>query len=230
MVMAAEAMLSTPYQAGLLDKGSEEELTVELTKSDCILLVESCLAMVLNSTSPFPSYDQMEFYIQNLRYRKGIVDDYASRIHYTSEWIAQGEKLGYIREITKSLSGEPLDQEFSFMSSNPHLYKQLTQNPEQVAKIRTIEEQLESSQPYYYIPKERIQDITSELISGDIIAFTTNVKGLDISHLGIVYKIGERCTFIHASSKAGEVIIHPTDLVEYTSTLKRVNGIRVVRL
>ncbi len=230
MVMAVEGMIDTPYEEGLLEHGTKEELVIELTKTDCILFVESALALTHNSLSSYPSFRNFSSIVRELRYRRGIVNGYSSRIHYTSEWISQGEKNGYFREITAQLGGEKVNQEFSFMSNNAKLYKQLSSSQTEVIKIRTIERQLSSQGGYSVIAKSKVKDITSQLMSGDIIAFTSRVKGLDISHVGVVYIDGDRVTFIHASSSAEMVIIHPTSLVEYLDEMSSISGIRVIRL
>lgn len=230
MVMAVEGMIDTPYQEGILEHGTKEELVIELTKTDCILFVESALALTHNSLSSYPSFRNFSSIVKELRYRRGIVNGYSSRIHYTSEWISQGVKNGYFREITAQLGGEKVNQEFSFMSNNAKLYKQLSSSQTEIIKIRSIERQLSSQGGYSVIAKNKVKDITSQLVSGDIIAFTSRVKGLDISHVGVVYIDGDRVTFIHASSSAGMVIIHPTSLVEYLDEMSSISGIRVIRL
>ncbi len=229
-VMAAEGMLSTPYIEGSLERGEGEALTVDLTATDCILFIESVVALTLCSYDSFAHYPYFCDYIRSLRYRDGVIGDYSSRIHYTSEWIAQGEQSGYFREITKEIGGEPKEQHFSFMSSHANLYKQLREDKQQVEKIALIEESLTSMGEYYIVPKGSVAQVTPLLRSGDIVAFTTSVEGLDIAHIGMVYIVGERITFIHASSAAGEVIIHPTSIEEYVASRRSISGIRVIRL
>ncbi|MFR9650160.1 MAG: N-acetylmuramoyl-L-alanine amidase-like domain-containing protein [Rikenellaceae bacterium] len=229
LVLTAQELLATPYVAGLLE-GEREELIVDLTQTDCILFVESCLAAVADAQMEFPSYDNFKDNVRRLRYRNGRVDGYASRIHYTSEWIAQGERMGCFEEVTARLSGEKFNQEFSFMSENYTLYPKLKESPQLRAEIEKIEERLNSAQEYYMIPSQRVAQVLSQIEDGDIVAFVTSVKGLDISHIGIINRLGERVTFIHASSLAGEVVIHPTDLVDYINSSSKIRGIRLIRL
>lgn len=229
MIIAVEDMLHTPYVAGTLSSG-DEELIIDLTQTDCILLIENSLAAVADAETQFPSYDNFKYNIQRLRYRNGVIDGFESRIHYTSEWISQAERMGYFKEITREIGGVEFDEEFSFMSNNPHLYPQLSNNPELVDKIRDCEERLNSAQSYYMIPKEMIESKLSSLNDGDIVAFVTSIKGLDISHIGMIRRVGERVTFIHASSKLGEVILHPTNLVDYVNSINNICGLRIIRL
>ncbi len=104
IIAAALMRLGEPYVAGTLES-VPEKLIVNIGETDCILFVESCLAMALNAQKGNTDYESLCKIIQNLRYRNGIIDGYSSRIHYTSEWIMQGEKNGIFKEITNELSG-----------------------------------------------------------------------------------------------------------------------------
>ena len=61
MVMAAKSMLGTPYVAGTLDEDPDsEKLRVYLTKTDCIIFVETCLNLartVRNAGGKAPDFD-----------------------------------------------------------------------------------------------------------------------------------------------------------------------------
>ena len=46
MVRAAEVLLGQPYVAGTLEELPEEQLCIYLTRTDCILFVETCLGLV----------------------------------------------------------------------------------------------------------------------------------------------------------------------------------------
>ena len=107
MIIAAKQMLGTEYVAGSLEQ-VPEKLKVSLVETDCILFVETCLAMAVNAKKGNDSPDSLCAFIQGTRYRNGVVDGYTSRLHYTSEWIRQGEANGIFREITDVLSGENL--------------------------------------------------------------------------------------------------------------------------
>ena len=129
MIITAKEMLGTEYVAGTLEQ-IPEKLNVSLVETDCILFVESCLAIALNAKKGIFNPDSLCATVQSFRYRNGKVDGYASRIHYTSEWIRQGEGRGIFREITDVLSADNLSgQRFSYMSEHSDAYKQLKDNP-----------------------------------------------------------------------------------------------------
>lgn len=231
MIIAAKQMLGTDYVAGTLEQ-IPEKLNVSLTQTDCILFVESCLAMALNAKKGLDNPDSLCATVQSFRYRNGKVDGYASRIHYTSEWIRQGEARDIFTEITDILSGENLSgQRFSFMSTHTDSYRQLKGNPEVVARIAAMEENLNKFTDYYVIPKEDVRKIEHLLKDGDILGFNTTVEGLDIAHVALVYhKDNGEVGFIHASQADGKVVIDEKSIADYVMGRKNNNGIRIVRV
>lgn len=231
-VRIAESLVGTPYVASTLEV-EPESLQIFLDKTDCILFVETCVALSLtfkgleivqgqNPIDAEPSYELFCENVRNLRYRDGVIDGYPSRLHYTSEWIQQGERNGIFREITSSI-GEPRPQQFNFMSTHPDAYRQLKDNEENQKQIAEAEARLNSKTPYYYVPGDRIAEIT-DIRDGDIIAFVSNVEGLDITHIGIACKVDDEMHFIHASTNGMEVMVEPRTLSEYAKS-----GIRVIR-
>lgn len=246
-VEVAKRFLGTPYVAGTLES-EKEELRVFLDKTDCILFVELCTCFALTvkgvevvqggdggrgSARPSPSvrprapsYELLCDNIRNMRYRGGIVDGYASRIHYTSEWILQNEANGIMTEFTSGL-GSPYSLKFSFMTSHRSLYPRLVEDASLVRKIRAVEEKLDACGPYYKISQARLRQpsVLSRIHDGDIIAFIDTHEGLDVSHVALAYSVDGVMHFIHASSRAGAVVIEGKTLADYA-----VNGIRVIRL
>ncbi len=221
----ADMRLGTPYVAGTLEK-EPESLVINIVETDCILFVESCLAMAMTMNR---DYDDFKSNIQKLRYRGGVVDGYASRIHYTSEWIKQAEARKVVREISKEIGGSPLDQTFSFMSTHTKSYKQLANNPAEVKKIADVEKSLNTND-YYFIPKNQIPAVASKIRSGDIICFVGSTKGLDIAHVAIALWKDGQLTFMHASMKYMKAVIEPQSIASYCNSMKSNRGIRVVRI
>lgn len=226
----AKYFIGTPYQAGTLEL-IPEQLVVNLRETDCILFIEMCTALTLtvkgislpDSTTKQASFELYCENLKDIRYRNGEIAEYASRLHYTSEWIIENQRKGIFQELT-SRYGEPITQIFSFMSSHPEYYPQLKDSNEMTRKIRQFEEKLSDLGPFYSIPEDHIGDISNHIEDGDIICFVTKVQGLDISHVGIALWVNENLHFIHASSKEKEVVIEQKTLEQYTKT-----GIRVVR-
>lgn len=228
VIKVARHFLGTPYVAGTLEI-EPERLTVNTRETDCILFVEMCLAMSLTAKDECPTFEKYVDNLRKLRYRDGIVDGYASRLHYTSEWIIQGETRGIFHEVSRQCGGSVLGQKFNFMSQHPASYKQLKDSPETVEKIRAAEQNLETWD-YWYIPKADLPKCIQNIKTGDIIGFNAATPGLDIAHVAYAYWEGDTLTFIHASYTDKKVVINKTPLVEYTKGIKGHNGLRVVRL
>ena len=228
VIKVAKHFLGTPYVAGTLEQ-EPERLTVNTRETDCILFVEMCLAMSLTAKEENPTFEKYVDNLRQLRYRDGKVDGYTSRIHYTSEWIIQGTMRGIFTEVSRECGGVPLNQQFSFMSSHPASYKQLKDSPENVEKIRAVEENL-NTWDYWYIPKADLPKCIKNIKTGDIVGFNSATPGLDIAHVAYAYWEGDTLTFIHASYTDKKVVINKTPLVQYTNGIKAHNGLRVIRL
>ena len=81
----------------------------------------------------------------------------------------------------------------------------------------------------YYIPKDKVKDIDLYITSGDIIAITTSIKGLDISHTGIAIRKENDIYLLHASEKEKKVIISELTLHQYLKSNATQSGILVLR-
>jgi len=228
MVHAALFFLNTPYVANTLDTLDTEDLIINFREMDCMTFVETCLALSRMLQYSNPDMDSFERELRLIRYRNGVLNDYVSRLHYTSDWIFDNVKKGVVEDITYALGGQKFKPNVSFMSENYMKYKHLKDNPEAVKEIETIESEINKRGSYYFLPKQRIEAHQSSIKSGDIICFTTSVPGLDISHFGIAYRFKGQLTFIHASSTAKKVIINPESLVDYCNKINSNTGIIVL--
>ena len=65
--------------------------------------------------------------------------------------------------------------------------------------------------------------------NGDILAITTNIKGLDVVHVGFAFWKGEELHMLHASSVANKVIEDSLSLYEYSKNKKAHPGVRAIR-
>ena len=226
MEQTALKMLGTPYVAGTLDQPGKETLTVYLTKTDCILLVETCFNLTLCAQRGESRFMNLCDRIRDSRYREGVVNCYADRIHYTTEWIWKEEQRGILKDMTADLGGIPyVNHPINYMGNHPDKYPLM----DDVEAIKAVEEDL-NMVPIDYIPKENIKTIEAEIKSGDIICFVTSVEGLDISHTAIAHVAGGKAGFIHASSLARKVIIDDKSIADFAASQKSCVGIKVVRM
>ena len=236
MVRAARQMLGQPYVAGT-QEGREERLRIFLTKTDCILFAENCLGLVHTARrcGAEATFEDLAVTVCRSRYRDGVVDGYPSRLHYTTEWIAQGVRTGIFEDVTKGLGGVPDTRPIRYMSEHPGSYAPLAGESayaqENLRRIRAVEERLDGMDRFY-IPTDGIAAVEGNIRSGDILCFATSIDGLDYSHVVIAYreKPGDRLGFIHASSTAKKVIVEPRTLEAYLRANKRITGVTVLRV
>ena len=220
--------VGTPYVAKTLDLNNEENLVVNLREFDCTTFVESCLAIALSLNSGQPDYNQFIAQLERIRYRNGRLDGYTSRLHYFSEWITDNENKGVVKDVTADLGGTGHPILLNFMGTHPDFYPQLKADPSQIVRLKQIEKKT-SAHLFYFIPKDKVADHEPEMMDGDIVALTTKIPGLDVSHLGLISKNDGVVFLLNASSTDGKVELTRFPLVEYLKGLKNVTGIFVIR-
>ncbi len=226
-VLVAQLFVGQPYRAGTLDTELHERCRFTSEGFDCVTLVESALALAQSVALGQCSYNQFMHQLERIRYRRGILDGYLSRLHYTSEWIADNVAKGIVRDVTRQLEGKFVRKRLNFMSTHAELYPQLRDSSVLIGKLRTIERRL-SRQPMAIIPLERLASALGGIQSGDIVAIATTKPGLDYAHLGIALRSGGKLSLIHASSKSGKVTLEPS-LEEYVRSYPNAAGISVMR-
>lgn len=232
----------TRYVAGALEPSPLPEnpdayiepLVLKLDSVDCTTLVEYISAAILGRVaSPEPNDSIFQRFVQALRYRNGRRGNYASRKHYFSEWINEGEQYGMMTDITSTLPGaKPMRKKINFMSENTKSYPQLQKSRSLLQQIREVEEQL-SAQTVYYVPTAQIKKAYSGMRHGDIVAFVTDRGGLDIQHVGFVWcedPEKDEPQLFHASSSLGRVCIDVRSLQDYARDASHCQGVRIIRL
>ena len=224
---AGLGFLGSPYVAGMLDADSVESLVIDITSFDCVLLVEAAVAAARAVKSGNPTSHSFAEQIELLRYREGVLNGYCSRLHYFSDWIFDNEKTGILIDITEAAGGIPYEREINFMSNHRSLYKQIATDDSLFAGIIATEKEL-LSRDRFYIPQEHIRDAYPHVQAGDIIAITTSVAGLDISHTGLAHVDSSGVGFLHASTSGG-VIVAP-DLSDYVNGNSKQTGIMIARV
>ena len=225
MVRAANALLGQPYVAGTLEELPQEKLCVYLTRTDCILFVETCLGLVRTAKQE-GDFETLASELLQSRYRDGVCNRYEDRLHYTTEWARQGVARGVLEDMTEALGGVRYDHPVHYMSMHPDAYPRMTE----VEAIKAAEDSI-NAVPSTCIPKNRLKEALKGIRNGDIILFTTTVDGLDVSHCAIAkVDAGKPVRFIHASTGAMKVILEPRTLEEYVMGRKAVTGIQVYRV
>ena len=228
----AKQMLGVPYVAGTLDGNDEERLVVRTDALDCTTFVEYVLALCIADKRGEQTFESFKKALTDVRYRDGVLDGYASRLHYFSDWIRNNEQMGFVKECTSETSCA-LKKELwlDFMTNHSDSYLPMKKDASLITEIASLEKKWQGIE-VSYIPKEKLNLPSDELKikSGDILAITTNINGLDIVHVGFAFWRGEKLHLLHASSSAKKVIEDPLSLYDYSKNKKAHTGVRAIRV
>jgi hypothetical protein len=174
------------------------------------------------------TFDDYKAELQYIRYRGGIIDQYPSRLHYFSDHIYDNEKKGVVKNVTRNVGGIPFRKTVNFMSTHPDSYLKLKENPDFVKVIQKQEEVI-NQRTMYHIPKADVQKNASKIQNGDIIAITTDIGGMDVSHTGIALWQNGALHLMHAPLTGHQVQITEKALADYLAANKKQLGIMVAR-
>lgn len=222
-----KSFIGTDYVAGTLDKNMSEGLVINLTGLDCVTFVENCLVFARCIKQGKTSFDDYKAELKKIRYRDGAIDGYSSRLHYFCDWIFDNDAKGIVKNITADIGGVSYNKNIDFMSTHTKSYKQLSNSGELDGIIAA--ENAINQRYLYYIPTKDISKSYDQMQTGDIIATTTSIGGLDVTHTGYVYKETGGTYFMHASSKSKQVIISTEELQDYVASDSKKTGIMVAR-
>lgn len=228
----AKRMLGIPYVAGTLDGNEKEELVVHTDKVDCTTFVETVLALAIVHKDGKNDYESFKKALTQIRYRGGVLNGYASRLHYFSDWILDNERKGYVKECTSETScSQTQTLCLNFMSTHSESYLPMKKDTSLIREIANQEEAWQGIS-VMYIPKDKLNLSNEDLKikDGDILAITTNIKGLDIVHVGFAFWKGGKLHLLHASSVVKKVIEDPLSLYDYSKNKKAHTGVRAIRL
>lgn len=228
LVAVGKTFLGTPYVAKTLEIGETESLVINLQGLDCTTYIENVLAFSLLLKDGRSDFETFTDKLETIRYKNGKLDGYTSRLHYFSEWIADNEAKGLLTNITPKIGGSIVTKKIDFMSTHRELYPFLKDDDDNFKKIQASENYL-NGQEICILPQDQIKASEHLIQSGDIIALTTSIKGLDITHTGIATREKDgRIHLLHAST-IGEVVVSKLPLVDYLKKIKNNTGVMVAR-
>jgi Protein of unknown function (DUF1460) len=227
LALVGEGFLGSPYVAHTLEAEGPERLVVNLREFDCTTLFESALALARCVKIPGSVFTDFEAHLRFIRYRSGAIDGYPSRLHYFTDWLADNARKGTVRDLTRDLGGTARTRRLSFMSEHPSSYRQLSDSAF-LDSIRTRERTL-NEMKRSHIPRAHVRDVEGSLQDGDIIGITTTIKGLDVSHTGLIVRQSGRAAFLHASSAAKRVELAEGTISSYLERYRTHDGIMVAR-
>jgi hypothetical protein len=224
------------YRPGTLEAPGAERLIVNLRELDCVTFVENVLALTRFArhdglallADPPAARATYERYLRGLRYRGGMIEGYPSRLHYFSEWLAENERAGRVRQITRDLGGATDTEPIDFMSKHPAAYRQLMEAGVRDA-IRAMEDRLNRAPSRWYLPEAHIAGTAGRIRNGDVIAATSTVAGLDVAHTGFALWREGKLHLLHAPLVGRSVEISEQPLAERILAITSQDGIMVAR-
>ena len=225
------SFLGSPYVAHTIEGFQDEPLVLNFSVFDCTTFVENSLSLYLlqyenlevvaTEENHLKTYAQL---LEDIRYRNRERAGYTSRLHYFTEWIQNNEKKGYVFDITEDLGGSTIEKTLDFMSSHRSSYSAL--KDDQVFENWVKIEKALNPMRYAILGLDAIK--TAAIEEGDIIAFATNIDGLDVTHTGIAIEKNKKIHLLHASS-SGSVVISKKPLYKFAQGINRCIGIIIVR-
>jgi N-acetylmuramoyl-L-alanine amidase-like protein len=232
-----ETFVGTTYTPGTLEAAGPERVIVNLREVDCVTFIENLLALTrfirhdgVAALAIRPAAEaRYAGYLEELRYRDGHLNGYASRLHYFSEWLSDNERRGRLELLTRKLGGVQDPEPLSFMSTHPAAYRQMA-DPGVPKAIRAMEQRLNAGPARWYIPEDRIASVADQIHDGDIIAATSTLAGLDVAHTGIALWKDGRLHLLHAPLVGKSVEISVLPLAQRILDLKTQDGIMVARV
>jgi len=236
-VRVGELAAGTPYVAGTLDAyiragGSAsgvEPLTLSLTRFDCVTLVEACIAVArVADHDGSASWERLGRETERMRYRRGERRGYASRLHYFSEWISDGERRGLVKDCGAELGGVEDARPLRFMSGHRASYPALADDGV-FREIAAMERRLDEH-ARRVIPSKQLPGVVDRIESGDVLAFATEIPGLDVTHAAFAHRGADGVLrVLHAPLSGGVVAVTRTTLPEYVAAIRRCTGVLVAR-
>ncbi len=228
-------LLGDPYVDKTLEvNSSSESLVCNLHGFDCVTFFENAwtFARIVKLQETAKASDFIK-QLRTIRYRRGTLDGYASRLHYTTDYFYDNAERGNLKEMTSQIGSKYAVLEtkpINFMSTHPSSYKQLKDDEGMVKRIEFHEREMESRGGFYYIKKENVAKIEKGIQDGDLIGITTSIPGIDCSHTGIAVRGDDgRIHLMHASSSMKKVIISDVPLADYLAGNAKQTGIIVYR-
>lgn len=229
-VLIGKKFLGTKYVGGTLE-GEPEMLTVNLDELDCTTFVETVAAMAITVDEHRTSWRDFVYNLEKIRYRDGEMNGYASRLHYVCDWVMNNSHRGTVEDATlKFPNYSYVVKSIDFMTTNSDKYAALADSAT-LAGMKGVESNYRNHRyPYVKTIDLERKGTIEAMRTGDIVAVTSNLKNLDVTHLGFIVMVNGEPHLLHASSATGEVVISKDTLGVYMKRNRAATGVRVIRL
>jgi hypothetical protein len=228
VVAAGSAFLGAPYAAGTLQREETEELVINLRAFDCVTFVENAVVLAGLIRAGKTRFADFAAALERIRYRDGCRMGYPSRLHYFTDWLRDNGRKGIVRDITRKLGGIPFRKPFHAITDRREDHPAL-KDAAAFRRMRTVEAAC-SRRTQCYIAKADLTQAADGIADGDIIAITTDEKGLDVSHAGLAVHVRGQLHLLHASGAEGKVVLSDRTLNRYLLSRRTRTGILVGRV
>jgi hypothetical protein len=228
IIEIGKSFLGTDYVANVLEQPGEERLVVNLKGLDCVTFYENALVFARCIKLKKTTFEEYKAQMQFIRYRGGVIDGYPSRLHYSCDYFYDNEKKGVLKNVTKDIGGVRYKKTIDFMSTHPESYRQLKEQPELIQKIREWEAAI-NKRSMFHLPKNAVAKNAAKIHDGDILAITTDIPGIDVSHTGIAIWQNNKLHLLHAPITGSKVQVTEKTLAEYLAASSKRLGIMVAR-
>lgn len=213
-------------------EGEDEALVINVDEVNDRSLLDNVVALKRTLESPNPDWRDFAQNLENVKYRKGERSDFASRLHYLSDWIQDNTYKGNVKELTDGMvASRVTHKSLDRMSHEAELYPALKDSAT-LERLKMVEMGLRSVR-VPYLAKEMIYDkrIVPDLTDGDVIVFLTKDRDYDIEHLGYIVLEEGKVHLIHASKEDGKVVKEQKPVSDYfRHDGKHIPGFRIIRI
>src|SRR5215831_18349421 len=162
----------------LVGSASEPEVfTVTLQGFDCVTLVETALALAWA--------DNIEAFLtllRQVRYRHGEIA-WQQRLHYATDWLHHHVQHGRLSEVACSEAMQRITRRLDVLPGFPP-----------------------HTATWRYFPTEALPAVSPRVVDGDIIFFVSMRQGLDVFHLGMLFRTSTGVLLRHAARSRGQVV------------------------
>ena len=223
----ARTRVDTPYDHSP-EMGAEETLRAGLQRFECVSFIESSLGVARCAWRGQSTEGCFVWELLGLRYRSGMMSNYASRLHYFVDWLADNQGRWRLRNVTTGLGGTPVTSNFFYLTRRAAMIPALS-SPDARKAIADVEARL-SSQSQVVVGRNRIGQAAAGLRDGDIVAITGNKPGRLVTHAGFVSRSEEGIAhLVHASSYHDRVVITREDVSNYVLRRPERRGLIIAR-
>jgi len=193
----SEHFLNTPYQESALIGSDhlEEELVIDLSGLDCFTFLDYVETMRLCR-----SFADFQSRLSQVRYRGGVVS-HRRRNHFFTDWAQY--RPAFVRDATEEI-GKGMAR---------ILKKKLNLKEDGTLLLNGVEP---LDRTITYIPTDKIDMLMQQwLRSGDYAGIYSELPGLDVSHVGIIIRVGASLFLRHASSSRDLRKVVDQDFTQY---------------